>query len=407
MAQHFDTTADLEKAPRFKVMTVVGTRPEIIKLSRVIATLDRHTHHVLVHTGQNFDYELNAIFFEDLEIRAPDYFLGAAGATAAETIGHVIIKTDEVIRRERPDAFLVYGDTNSCLAALAAKRQRVPVFHMEAGNRCFDERVPEEINRRIIDHISDINMPLTEHARRYLLAEGLRPETVMKIGSTMKEVLNYYSPKIEASSILSRLGLESGRYFVVSAHREENVDDTEQLHGLMEALRVLANTYRLPIVVSLHPRTRLRLEQNNYLERLPASLRLLRPLSFSDYVRLECSAFCVLSDSGTLTEEAALLGFPAVMLRAAHERPEGTEVGATVMAIPRPDRVLQAVAIATATDRRNNTHRVVSDYQVDCVSTTVLRIIVSYIDYVRRTVWYRMGMESSSSTESLAWSASP
>lgn len=374
----------------YKVMTVVGTRPEIIKLSRVIAALDRYTRHVLVHTGQNYDYELNHIFFEDLEIRRPDYFLSAAGETPVETIGRVLIESDKVLAQEKPDAVLIYGDTNSCLAALAAKRRRIPVFHMEAGNRCFDQRVPEEINRRIIDHISDINMPLTEHARRYLLAEGIRPETIIKTGSTMKEVLQYYAGKIAASRVLERFDLQPGKYFVASAHREENVDDPQHLRGFLESLEALAAHYGYPVIVSLHPRTRHRLQQGRSWNGSEISSDIIwsKPLSFSDYVKLQTSAFCVLSDSGSLTEEAALLGFPAVMIREAHERPEGADAGTTVQCILRPDRVLAAVALATAQRSQCVPAQVIDDYQAPAVSEKVVRIIVSYIDYVRRTVWY-------------------
>lgn len=371
---------------RLKVMTVVGTRPELIKLSRVIAELDRHTDHVLVHTGQNYDYELNGVFFADLGIRRPDHFLEAVGETAAETIGRVIIAADPVIAREKPDALLVYGDTNSCLAALAAKRRKVPVFHMEAGNRCFDQRVPEEINRKIIDHISDVNLPLTEHARQYLLAEGLRPETVIKTGSPMREVLDFYWPGIEQSDILDRLGLRSRNYFVASAHREENVDDPATLTELLASLTTVAEEYDCPVVVSLHPRTRRRLETAGGI--LSPQLQFHKPFGFFDYIRLQTEARCVLSDSGTLTEEASLLGFPAVMLRQAHERPEGMDEGTAVMSGLSQDRVRQAVRLVTEQGLDQvRTFRIVGDYEPDNVSKKMVRIILSYTDFINRRVW--------------------
>ncbi|KTC38156.1 UDP-N-acetylglucosamine 2-epimerase, partial [Pseudomonas sp. ABAC21] len=309
-----------------KVMTLVGTRPELIKMSRVIAELDKQTQHILVHSGQNYDYELNQVFFDDLEIRKPDYFLGAAGDTAAKTISEVIYKADELFEKEQPDALLLYGDTNTCLAVISAKRRKIPVFHMEAGNRCFDQRVPEELNRKVLDHLSDINMVLTEHARRYLLAEGIRPETIIKTGSHMQEVLDYYMPRIVASNILAREGLEAGKFFVVSAHREENVDTPDNLRDLLASLRALADTYQYPIIVSTHPRTRKRLEALG--ESLDHPLiRFVKPFGLLDYIKLQLSSFCVLSDSGTITEEASLLNFPAVTIRNAHERPEGMDEG--------------------------------------------------------------------------------
>lgn len=375
---------------RLKVMTIVGTRPEIIKLSRVLAELRRHTDHVLVHTGQNYDYELNEVFFEELGIERPDHFLEAAGASAAESIGRIIARADEVIARESPDAVLLYGDTNSCLAAIAAKRRQVPIFHMEAGNRCFDQRAPEEINRKIIDHISDINLPLTEHARRYLLAEGLRPETVIKTGSTMFEVLDHYRPGIEASNVLEQLALTPGQYLVVSSHRAENVDPPGRLGMLLSLLGELADEYGFPIVFSVHPRTRVRIEQ---LEKsgeatLHPAVRFSKPFGFFDYNRLQTDAFCVLSDSGTITEEASLLGFPAVTLREAHERPEGMDVGVLVMSSLQSERVKQAVCVVTRqrVDGRPKAPAV-PDYQQADVSRQVVRVILSYTDYVNRTVW--------------------
>ncbi len=375
---------------RLKVMTIVGTRPEVIKLSRVIAELDRRTRHVLVHTGQNFDYELNEIFFRQLEIRPPDHFLGVAEANAARTIGMVIVKADEVLEAERPEAVLIYGDTNSCLAALAAKRRRIPVFHMEAGNRCFDQRVPEEINRRIIDHLSDINLTITEHARRYLLAEGLRPDTIIKIGSSMREVLAHYRPGIERCDVLERLGLETGKYFLVSAHREENVDEAGRLRTLLAALTALSRRYRLRIVMSTHPRTRKRLAGLTAKARgaLRDTVEFLEPFGFFEWVKLQSHAFCVLSDSGTLTEEGALLGFPAVMIREAHERPEGMDAGVTVMSGLAPERVVQAVELATGQGRPPAGAIEVPDYAEPAVARKVLRIILSYVDYVRRTTWF-------------------
>ncbi|MBY0264842.1 MAG: UDP-N-acetylglucosamine 2-epimerase (non-hydrolyzing) [Burkholderiales bacterium] len=368
-------------------MTIVGTRPEIIKLSRVIAAFDLHTRHVLVHTGQNYDYELNQVFFDQLKIRKPDHFLDAAGKTAADTIAAVIARADTVFEREAPDALLLLGDTNSCLAAIAAKRRKIPVFHMEAGNRCFDDRVPEEINRRIVDHISDINLPYTEHARRYLLAEGLRPETVIKTGSPMREVLEHHAADIEASKALQRLKLEPRSYFVVSAHREENVDSPRNLENLLASLDALARRYRKRIIMSTHPRTRKRLAAVSK-RKLPARVEFLKPLGFFDYVRLQRDAACVLSDSGTLTEESSLLGFPAVMIRQAHERPEGMDEGTLIMSGLEPQRVLAAVkATIAAYAGRPRPFATVADYQADNVSAKVLRIIMSYTDYVNRTVW--------------------
>ena len=374
--------------PRLKVMTIVGTRPEIIKLSRVIAELDRHADHVLVHTGQNYAFELSEVFFQQLGIRAPDRFLEAAGETAAETIAQVISRADALLAAERPDAVLLYGDTNSCLAVLAAKRRRIPTFHMEAGNRCFDQRVPEEVNRRIVDHTSDVNMPLTEHARRYLLAEGLRPETVIKTGSTMREVIDFYRPGIAASDVLARLGLERRGFFVVSSHREENVDGERQLRRLLGVLRALVERWGKRVIVSTHPRTRRRLAELGDAGDLPPEVALEQPFGLFDYLRLQQEAFCVLSDSGTLTEEAALLGFPAVMLREAHERPEGMDAGVAVMAGLSATRVAQAVELVTAQHADGGERSVVPDYGEPDVSRKVVRIILSYVDYVRRTAWY-------------------
>jgi len=372
-----------------KILSLVGTRPELIKMCRVIAELDRQVQHVLVHSGQNYDFELNQVFFDDLEIRKPDYFLGAAGDTAAKTIAEVIARADDVFVREQPDALMLYGDTNTCMAVIAAKRRKIPVFHMEAGNRCFDQRVPEELNRKVVDHLSDINMVLTEHARRYLIAEGIRPETIIKTGSHMEEVLNYYLPKIEASDVLSRTGFEVDRFFVVSAHREENVDTPERLRDLLATLRALAATYQFPIIVSTHPRTRKRLEALGEPIDHPL-IQFVKPFGLFDYIKLQMSAFCVLSDSGTITEEASLLNLPAVTLREAHERPEGMDEGTLIMCGLKAERVLEAVKVVTSQhDRRRRTIPVIRDYQAGPVSVQVVRIVLSYIDYVNRTVWYK------------------
>lgn len=369
-----------------KVLTVVGTRPEIIRLSRVMAALDRHMTQVIVHTGQNYDYELNQIFFDDLEIRKPDYFLDAAGATACETVGQVIARVDQVLEKEQPDALLVLGDTNSCLAAYAAKRRRVPVFHMEAGNRCFDQRVPEEINRRIVDHISDINMPYSSISREYLLAEGLPADRVIKTGSPLYEVLHHYMPKIEASDILQRLELREEDYFVVSAHREENIDAPEQFACLKDILNGLAERFRKRLVVSTHPRTRKRIESEGI--KFHRLIELRKPLGFCDYVRLQKSAYCVLSDSGTITEESSILNFPALNIREAHERPEGMEEAVAILTGLDLDRIVQAIAILESQGRgENRTLSIVADYNVPNVSEKVLRIILGYTGYVDRTVW--------------------
>jgi UDP-N-acetylglucosamine 2-epimerase (non-hydrolysing) len=370
-----------------KVMTIVGTRPELIKMSRVIAELDTHTRHVLVHTGQNYDYELNQVFFDELGIRKPDHFLNAVGDTAAQTIGQVIIKADEVLGQEKPDAVLFYGDTNSCLAVIAAKRHKIPVFHMEAGNRCFDQRVPEELNRKVLDHLSDINLVLSEHARRYLIAEGVRPETIIKTGAHMREVLDHYIPRIVASDVLARLGLQTGKYFLVSAHREENVDVPENLRDLLSTLNALAESYGFPVLVSTHPRTRKRLDA---LDAGPINplVQFAKPFGFFDYNKLQMEAACVVSDSGTITEEASLLNLPAVTVRNAHERPEGMDVGTLIMAGLKRERVLDAVRVVMAQhDRNGRTMRPVEDYEAGLVSKQILRIVLSYTDYVNRTVW--------------------
>ncbi|MFH6597898.1 non-hydrolyzing UDP-N-acetylglucosamine 2-epimerase [Ectopseudomonas khazarica] len=370
-----------------KVMTLVGTRPELIKMSRVIAEMDRQVNHVLVHSGQNYDYELNQVFFDDLEIRKPDHFLGAAGETAAQTIAEVIAKADAVFELEKPDALLLYGDTNTCLAVIAAKRRKIPVFHMEAGNRCFDQRVPEELNRKVLDHLSDINLVLTEHARRYLIAEGIRPETIIKTGSHMHEVLDYYRPKIEASDVLAREGLEAGKFFIVSTHREENVDTPDNLRDLLATLRALADEYGFPLIVSTHPRTRKRLEALG--ESLDHPLiRFSKPFGLLDYIKLQMNAFCVLSDSGTITEEASLLNLPAVTLRNAHERPEGMDQGTLIMSGLKKDSVLAAVRVITSQHQAvERMIPLVPDYEGGPVSLQVVRVVLSYTDYVNRTVW--------------------
>ena len=372
-----------------KVMTIVGTRPEIIKLCRVISELDIHTEHILVHTGQNYDYELNEIFFRDLNIRKPDHFLNAAGQTLAQTIGNVIARSDELMDQVQPNAVLLYGDTNSCLSVISAKRRKIPVFHMEAGNRSFDQRVPEEINRKIVDHLSDINMPLTEHARRYLLAEGLRPETVIKTGSPMKEVLSYYMPQIEGSDVLEKLHVHPNNYFVVSVHREENVDNEENFQDLLASLQQIAKQYGVPLIVSTHPRTRKKLEEMNLIDSDPL-IRFLKPLGFFDYIKLQMNAFCVVSDSGTITEESSILNFPAVTIRQAHERPEGMDEGTLIMCGLKKERVLEAIEVVRSHFAEGaRPFRIVQDYDVENVSKKVLRIILSYTDYVNRTVWHK------------------
>ena len=370
-------------------MTIVGTRPEIIKLSRVIHELDQHTRHILVHTGQNYDYELNQIFFQQLEIRKPDHFLDAAVENVGETIGNVIARSYEVMANEEPDALLLLGDTNSCLSAISAKRHKIPVFHMEAGNRCFDERVPEEINRRIVDHISDINMPYTEHARRYLLAEGIRPETIIKTGSPMKEILEHYLPQIEASDALTQMKLEPEKYFLVSAHREENVDNELNFKDLLESLNAIAEKYGIPIIVSTHPRTRKRLKGLGA-ENMNGRIRFLKALGFFEYVKLEMNAFCVISDSGTITEESSILNFPAVTIRQAHERPEGMDEGTLIMCGLKAERIIESIEIVTSQCSRNSRYfKLVQDYDVDNISKKVLRILMSYTDYVNRVVWQK------------------
>ena len=375
--------------PMLKVMTVVGTRPEIIKLSRVIPELDKHTKHVLVHTGQNFDYELNEIFFNELKLRKPDYFLNAAGKTATETITNVITKVDLLLEKEMPDAFLVYGDTNSCMSVIPAKKRKIPIFHMEAGNRCFDQRVPEEVNRKIVDHLSDINMPLSEHARRYLLSEGLRPETIIKTGSPMTEVLAFHEEEINKNRILERESLKKGEYFIVSAHREENIDSPQNFSNLIDTLSAIVQKYKKKVIVSTHPRTKKKLESIGFVNNNPL-IEFMKPFGFLEYVKMEQNAFCVISDSGTITEEASILHFPAIMIRQAHERPEGMDEASVVMSGLRSDRVIESIDLVTSqyADDNNSIHSI-KDYAPDNVSKKVVRIILSYTDYVNRVVWHK------------------
>jgi len=370
-----------------KIMTIVGTRPEIIKLSRIINELDKSANHILVHTGQNYDYELNEIFFKDLKIRKPNHFLNAAGRNTAETISKIIFESDKIIEKENPDAVLLYGDTNSCLSVISAKRKQIPIFHMEAGNRCFDQRVPEEINRKIVDHLSDINMPLTEHARNYLLSEGIDPNTIIKTGSCMKEILTFYKKDIESSKVHTNLNLELKKYFLVSAHREENVDYTDNLESLLVSLNAIAEKYDLPVIVSTHPRTKDRLEKFNKKIKTNSLIRFLKPLGFFDYINLQSSAYCVISDSGTITEESSILKFPAIMIRQAHERPEGMDEGTLIMSGIQKDRIIESIEVVVKQYNEGKIPTIIDDYNVDNVSQKVIKIIFSYIDYVNRNVW--------------------
>ena len=374
---------------KLKVMTVVGTRPEIIKLSQVMKELDEHTDHTIVHTGQNYDYELNELFFEQLEIRKPDIFLEAIKGSPSETIGDIIAKADKVFEEKKPDALLIYGDTNSCLCVIPAKRRKIPIFHMEAGNRCFDQRVPEELNRKIVDHLSDINLPLSEHARDYLIAEGIKPETIIKTGSPMTEVLNVNMDKILASDILENENLEPKKYIIMSIHREENVDSPKNFKDLLESIDELAKKYGMPIIISTHPRTRKKLEDLDY-ENENSLVRFSKPYGFHEYNNLQLNAFCVISDSGTIAEEGSILNLPAVTIRQAHERPEGMDETTVIMSGLNKNRIIQSVEIAT----KHNSHdlrliKPVEDYKADNVSLKVLRIILSYVDYVNRTVWHK------------------
>ena len=371
-----------------KVMTVVGTRPEIIRLARVMSALDNSAaiEHIIVHTGQNYDYELNQIFYDDLQIRKPDYFLNAAGITATETIGKILINIDPLLEELKPDAFLVLGDTNSCLCAIPAKKRHIPIFHMEAGNRCFDQRVPEETNRKIVDHISDINLAYSDIAREYLLREGLSADRIIKTGSPMFEVLNHYLDSIKNSDVLSRLNLEQYKYFVVSAHREENINDESNFTGLISSLNLIAEKYNFPIIVSTHPRTRKMIEGKRI--RLHKNIQLLKPLGFNDYNSLQMSAKAVLSDSGTISEESSILNFPALNIRQAHERPEAMEEASVMMVGLNPERILQGlIELETQKRGESRTLRKVTDYSIPNVSDKVVRIIISYVDYIKRTVW--------------------
>ncbi|MEK7286703.1 MAG: UDP-N-acetylglucosamine 2-epimerase (non-hydrolyzing) [Nitrospirota bacterium] len=371
---------------KLKVMTVVGTRPEIIRLSRVMTKLDTYCDQVIVHTGQNYDYELNEVFFKDLEIRKPDYFLNAAGHNAAETIGKVIIAIDSVLEQTQPDALLVLGDTNSCLSAIAAKRRKIPIFHMEAGNRCFDQRVPEETNRKIVDHIADMNLTYSTIAREYLLREGLPPDRIIKTGSPMYEVLHHYEAKIDGSDIINQLGLTDGQYFVVSAHREENIASKIHFSKLVNVLNAVAETYHQPIIVSTHPRTQKEVDKEKVT--FHPEVRLLKPLGFMDYVKLQKHSRAVLSDSGTISEEASILNFPALNIREAHERPEGMEETVVIMTGLETERVLQGLAIVACQPRgKERCLPIVADYNIPNVSEKVVRIIHSYTDYVNRVVW--------------------
>ena len=373
---------------RLKVMTVVGTRPEIIRLSRVMAALDNSDaiEHVIVHTGQNYDYELNQIFFDDLGIRKPDFFLNAAGATATETVGQILIKIDPLLETENPDAFLVLGDTNSCLCAIPAKKRHIPIFHMEAGNRCFDQRVPEETNRKIVDHISDVNLTYSDIAREYLLREGLPADRIIKTGSPMFEVLNHYLPSIQSSDVLQRLGLEEGKFFVVSSHREENINSEKNFRGLMDSLNLIAEKYDYPIIVSTHPRTRNMIEKKNI--QMHKNIQFLKPLGFNDYNALQMKSFAVLSDSGTISEESSVLNFRALNIRDAHERPEAMEEASVMMVGLSPERIMQGlVQLQYQKIGTERNFRPVADYSMPNVSEKMVRIILSYTDYIKRVVW--------------------
>ena len=374
---------------KLKVMTIVGTRPEIIKLSQVMKELDQHVEHIIVHTGQNYDYELNELFFEQLDIRKPDIFLEAVKGSPSETIGDIIAKADKVFAQIRPDALLIYGDTNSCLSVIPAKKRKIPIFHMEAGNRCFDQRVPEEVNRKIVDHLSDINLPLSEQARDYLIAEGIKPETIIKTGSPMTEVLAANMKKIKSSDILAREGLKSRQYIIMSIHREENVDSPKNFSDLLESIVELNKKYSMPIIISTHPRTRKKLESIDYQNENPL-IRFSKPYGFHEYNNLQMNAFCVISDSGTIAEEGSILNLPAVTIRQAHERPEGMDETTVIMSGLNKTRVIDAVEVATAHNSQDvRAIKPVKDYEADNVSKKILRIILSYVDYINRTVWHK------------------
>jgi UDP-N-acetylglucosamine 2-epimerase (non-hydrolysing) len=371
------------------VMTIVGTRPEIIKLSEVMKELDKHTNHIIVHTGQNYDYELNELFFEQLNVRTPNYFLEAVKGTVSETIGDIIAKADKILADIKPDALLIYGDTNSCLSVIPAKKRKIPIFHMEAGNRCFDQRVPEEINRKIVDHLSDINLPLSEQARDYLIAEGIKPETVIKTGSPMAEVLKVNMEKILSSKILENENLTAKGYIVMSIHREENVDSPKNFTDLLESIDELTVKYNMPIIISTHPRTRNKLKEIGYEDKNPL-IRFSKPYGFHEYNNLQINAFCVISDSGTIAEEGSILNLPAVTIRQAHERPEGMDETTVIMSGLNKNRVLEAVEVATThNNEKNRAIKPVKDYESDNVSKKILRIILSYTDYINRTVWHK------------------
>lgn len=375
---------------KLKVLTVVGTRPEIIRLSRVLAKLDQSDaiDHVLVHTGQNYDYELNQVFFDDLDLRKPDYFLNAAGKNATTTVGQILINIDPILEQEQPDAFLVLGDTNSCLCAIPAKKRKIPVFHMEAGNRCFDQRVPEETNRKIVDHVSDVNLTYSDIAREYLLREGLPPDRIIKTGSPMYEVLHHYLPKIQESAILQELALEKEKYFVVSAHREENINTEKNFNNLVTALNRIAETFELPVIVSTHPRTRNMIKEKSVV--FDKRIQLHKPFGLSDYLFLQLNAHAVLSDSGTISEESSILNFPALNIREAHERPEAMEEAAVMMTGLNPDRILQGLKQLEYQDKATRNFRLVADYSMPNVSDKVVRIIISYVDYIKRVTWQNL-----------------
>ena len=373
---------------KIRIMTVVGTRPEIIKLSQVIKEIEKFADHTIVHTGQNYDYELNELFFEQLDIRKPDIFLEAVKGTPSETIGDIIAKVDKIFEDSKPDALLVYGDTNSCLCVIPAKRRKIPIFHMEAGNRCFDQRVPEEINRKIVDHLSDINMPLSEQARDYLIAEGIKPETVIKTGSPMMEVLNANMEKILDSKILETEELETGEYILMSIHREENVDSPKNFNQLLESIETISTVYEMPIIISTHPRTKKKLQEIGY-DKKNKLLRFSKPYGFHEYNKLQLNAFCVISDSGTIAEESSILNLPAITIRNAHERPEGMDEGTLIMSGLDKDRIIESIDVVTKQHNQDRAMKLVGDYDVDNVSKKVIRIILSYTDYINRTVWHK------------------
>ncbi|NMW17459.1 MAG: UDP-N-acetylglucosamine 2-epimerase (non-hydrolyzing) [Chlorobiaceae bacterium] len=372
-----------------KILTLIGTRPEIIKLSRVINELDKYTNQVIVHTGQNYDYELNDIFFNQLKIRKPDYFLNAAGKTSAQTIANVIQKSDEVFEVEKPDAFLIYGDTNSCLSVISAKRRKIPIFHMEAGNRCFDQRVPEEINRKIVDHLSDINMVISEHARRNLISEGIRPDTIIKTGSSMHEVLSYNAEEIASSLIIEQECLKPKEYIIVSVHREENIENEENFKSIIDSINSIGERYNKKVIVSTHPRTRIKLEQIGFVNQ-NSLISFMKPFGFFEYIKLQENAFCVVSDSGTITEESSLLKFPAVTIRQSHERPEGMDEGTVIMTGLNKESILNAIYITTERFKlSSDPFKTVNDYKAVYVSQKVLNTILSYTDFINRTVWLK------------------